>query len=62
MKKYIVWNENKTEAFVTIDKQLAYEVRKSAISNCYDDNGLNLVAATFAEKWEDDNCTIEVMI
>lgn len=59
MANYIVWNESKTEAFVTNDKQLAYEVRKSSTSNCYDENGCyNEVAGAFSERWVDDNCTM----
>lgn len=59
-KVYIVWNENKTEGFVTVDAQLAYEVRKSAESNCYDSDGSpSYVGMKFCEVWVDDNCTIE---
>lgn len=62
MTYYIVWNESKTEGFVTSDKQLAYEVRKSSSTNCYDiDGNPSLVAVTFCETWYEDNCTIEVV-
>lgn len=60
MKAYIVWNESKTEGFVTTDRQLAYEARKGAESNCSDENGRrSLVAVEFANYWINDNCTIE---
>lgn len=62
MTKYIVWNEAKTEGFITTDKQLAYEVRKSAETNCYDKDGnFSIVAKQFCERWVDDSCTIEIM-
>ena len=62
MTYYIVWNEAKTEGFVTTDKQLAYEVRKSASENCYDQNGkLSNVAVAFCDEWFEDNCIIEVI-
>lgn len=61
---HIVWNEAKTEGFVTTDGQLAYEVRKGAVDNCY--NGeleeQSVVGIAFAEKWVDDNCTIETVV
>jgi hypothetical protein len=59
---YVVWNGAKTEGFATDDKQLAYEVRKSAASNCYDAQGVfSLSAATFCEKWAQDDCTIQTL-
>lgn len=62
MKYYIVWNESNTEGFVTFDEQLAYEVRKSAYSNCFDINGrFHPVAKTFCEEWGYQNCTIEII-
>jgi len=59
---YIVWNAAKTAGFVTTDKQLAYEVRKSADSNCYDANGrVSLTAQAFCNEFFDEDCTIEVI-
>lgn len=61
MKYYIVWNEAKTEGFVTTDKQLAYEVRKGSDSNCFDEKGIpSEIAVAFCLRWCEDNCTIEV--
>lgn len=61
MTNYIVWNENKTANFITTDKQLAYEVRKGAESNCYDKNGtFNKESLDFCENWWSDDCTIEL--
>jgi len=60
MKVFIVWNEAKTEGFVTIDKQLAYEVRKSADTNCYNAKGERSdVAVAFIERWFEDNCAMQ---
>ncbi|MFA6064049.1 MAG: hypothetical protein WC736_15780 [Gallionella sp.] len=60
MKYFIVWNESKTEAFVTVDAGLAYEVRKSADSNCVDADGRHSeTAVAFCNDWFEDNCTIE---
>lgn len=57
---YIVWNENKTEGFLTKDKQLAYEVRKSSDTNCYDENGnFSVAGAGFCKKYAEENCTIK---
>jgi hypothetical protein len=57
---YIVWNGSKTEGFITADHPLAYEVRKSAASNCYDTDGNpSPVGVAFCERWWEDNCTIE---
>jgi hypothetical protein len=57
---WIVWNETKTEGFVTTDKQIAYEVRKGGVSNCYDQDGnLSTVGVAFANRYAEDNCTIE---
>lgn len=36
---FIVWNEHKTEGFITTDEQIAYEVRKGSDSNCFDVDG-----------------------
>ena len=60
MKAYIVWNETKTEGFVTTDKQLAYEVRKGSTTNCYYENGEpSFTGQEFSETWCNDNCTIQ---
>lgn len=60
---WVVWNEARTEGFVTTDQKLAYEVRKSASSNCYDAEGNRSdVAVAFCERWSADNCTIEEVI
>lgn len=60
MKRYIVWNETKTEGFITFDAQLAYEVRKSSDTNCFDEFGNHsAVGVAFCERWFNDNCTIE---
>jgi hypothetical protein len=56
---YLVWNEAKTEGFVSTDKQLAYEVRKSSDSNCFDENGnRSNVGVAFCDNWGEDNCTM----
>lgn len=63
MKVYIVWNENKTEGYVTPFAQVAYEVRKSAESNCYDDDGnCAKLGQKFCELYFDDNCTIQEVV
>jgi hypothetical protein len=60
MKAFIVWNEDKTEGFVTIDKGLSYEVRKSASTNCVTANGTpSPVGVAFCKQWWMDNCTVE---
>jgi hypothetical protein len=62
MTYYIVWNQDKTEGFVTTDYGLAYEVRKSADTNCCGSDGnQSTVAVAFCERWCDDACTIEVV-
>lgn len=61
MKAYIVWNENKTEGFVTTDPQLAYEARKGAENNCfYEDGTRSYMATCFCETHSMvQDCTIE---
>lgn len=60
MTYYIVWNEAKTEGFVTVDAQLAYEVRKGSDSNCFDaDGNRSDTGIAFIEAWGDGNCTTE---
>ena len=62
MMYYIVWNEDKTEGFATTDKKLAYEVRKSSESNCFDENGRQShVGQEFCEQWWEGNCTTETV-
>jgi hypothetical protein len=59
---YIVWNAARTEGFVTTDHALAYEVRKSASSNCSTSwGGQSEVAKAFCERWYLDVCTIETL-
>lgn len=61
MKYFIVWNEGKTEGFVTNDEQLAYETRKASESNCYheDDGTVASTAQAFIDEWGDTNCTVQ---
>lgn len=60
MKAHIVWNGDKTEGFVTTSPALAYEVRKSASTNCTTEEGRHSpVGEAFCESWYMDNCTRE---
>jgi len=60
MKAFIVWNENRTEGFVTTDSQLAYEVRKGSDSNCVNEDGkFSKVGVTFCDVFSEENCTIQ---
>lgn len=60
---FIVWNDAKTEGFVTNDRQLAYEVRKGAESNCYDRDGRRSdLGVAMIEIWGDDTCNIETVV
>jgi len=57
---YIVWNENKTEGYVTPFAEVAYEVRKSADSNCYDRNGnCAKLGQAFCNIYLEDDCSIQ---
>lgn len=57
---WVVWNADKSEGFVTNDAGLAYEVRKSATTNCFREDGTpSPVGQAFAERWGDDDCTQE---
>ena len=57
---WIVWNADRTEGFITEDQQLAYEVRKSSDTNCFDYNGRRSdVAIAFCDAWGDQDCTME---
>lgn len=62
--KYIVWNANKTEGIVLSDPQVAYEARKGADTNCYDENGNKSdLAIAFCEIYSHEkDCTIEEII
>lgn len=60
---FIVWNADKTEGFVTTDRQLAYEVRKSSDTNCFDFEGRRSdVGIAFCDAWGDGDCTMEPLI
>lgn len=61
---YIVWNDARNEGYVTFDKQVAYEARKGAHSNCYDrDGNVMRLAQTFCETYSDEhNATMETVL
>lgn len=60
MTHYIVWNADRSEGFVTTDPGLAYEVRKSSDTNCFDCNGRqSKVGQAFCDEWYQDDCTIQ---
>lgn len=61
---YIVWNTERTEGYVTFDKQVAYEARKGAESNCFDVNGTQmLLAQEFCKLYScDKDCTSEIIV
>jgi len=57
---YIVWNKEKTDRYCTFDKQLAYEVRKGSMDNCfYGDGHPSHIARAFCEKYGEEDCSIE---
>lgn len=57
---YIVWNEARNEGYLTFDKGVAYEARKSAGSNCFDQDGTQMhLAQAFCELTGEENCTIQ---
>lgn len=59
-KVYIVWNEMRSEGYVTFDRQVAYEARKGSDSNCFDVDGNRMrLAQAFCELTGEDSCTIE---
>lgn len=61
-KAYIVWNEERTEGYVTFDRQVAYEARKSAGSNCFDKDGTQMhVAQAFCEVTGEQSCTVQAV-
>ena len=60
MKAFIVWNEDRTEGFITTSPCLAYEVGKSASTNCTTEDGTHSpVGEAFCKQWWTDNCTKE---
>lgn len=60
---FIVWNDAKTEGFVTVDGQLAYEVRKGSESNCSDRDGRRSdLGVAMIEIWGDNTCSIETVV
>ena len=57
---FIVWNDAKTEGFITDDHQLAYETCKGSDTNCYTGDGRQCnTAIAFIGDWEEDSCIIE---
>lgn len=63
-KLYIVWNNDKTEGFVTLDYGLAYEARKGSDTNCYNNitDKQSLLAVAFCDITGEEDCTIEEVI
>ena len=61
---YIVWNNDRTEGYVTFDEQVAYEARKGAQSNCFDPNGTQMkLAQAFCEVYShDEDCTRQTIV
>lgn len=61
---YIVWNDTRTEGYVTFDQQVAYEARKGAESNCFDENGTQMkLAQAFCEVYSGEhNATMQTVI
>ena len=59
---YIVWNEARNEGYVTFDRGVAYEARKSAGSNCFDADGTQMhLAQAFCELTGQQNNTVQVI-
>lgn len=59
MKGYLVLNSDKSQAFYTLDKSLAYEVRKGADTNCYTSDGYHCQAAVeFCIAFGTEDCTL----
>lgn len=59
---YIVWNADKTDCFATKSNALAYEVRKGAESNCFDEDGKpNALAEQFCMMYGDQDCTVQTV-
>lgn len=63
MKGFLVLNEDKTEGFFTTNEALAYEVRKSAESNCFNSETgeWSSVGAKFCDTWSQDSCSTQVI-
>lgn len=59
-KLYIVWNNHKSEGYVTDDYQMAYEARKSATSNMFNAQGeWQPLGAAFGSIFYQDDCAIQ---
>lgn len=57
---YIVWNRDLSVGFATNSYVLAYEIRKGAITNCYDENGTyNEFAVEFINSHDCDYFTLQ---
>jgi hypothetical protein len=58
---YIVWNNSRTEGFVTTDASIAYEARKGSDSNCYNEDGVpSELAKSFCEIYSsEEECEIQ---
>lgn len=63
MKGFLVLNEDKTEGFFTTNEALAYEVRKSSESNCFNSKTgeWSSVGAKFCDAWSQDSCSTQVI-
>lgn len=61
MKYYIVWDNNKREGFITSEYQVAYEARKLAFNNCYNEDGEPSFMTALYNTWPEgmDLCTIK---
>lgn len=61
---YIVWNNTRTEGYVTFDKGVAYEARKGAESNCFDADGTQMkLAQAFCEVYSArEDATIQTVV
>lgn len=61
---YIVWNDARTEGYVTFDKQVAYEARKGAESNCFDQDGTQMkLAQAFCDVYSGANdATTQIIV
>jgi len=58
---FLVWNKDKTEGFVTLNEQIAYEARKGADSNCFSIDGVRSdLAIAFCDVYSHtEDCTIQ---
>jgi len=60
---YIVWNAARTEGYITFDEQVAYEARKGAESNCFDENGTQMkLAQAFCEIYSGSDDAIRQIV